>query len=288
MYTDMHIHVALNHLFSKKQWKEAEEEQRTKWLHELFSDYKKSGISTLRDGGDNAFISYKARNIAKEIGINYKTPVYALYKKGTYGSFIGVPVEGLEEIREELEKLSGFEPDQIKIILTGVVDFKKYGQVGGTNFSFKELSYICDFAKDRKIPTMVHANGSEGISLALKAGISTLEHGYLISDTEVHKMADSGVIWVPTLSPLGNILETSDARFAKEKEVIRKVFEEQLKNIYKADSLGVNIGLGSDAGALFVKHGKGLMDEMRHFEKIEGFERKRIEKLCFDQKVWVN
>ncbi|SHJ46391.1 amidohydrolase family protein [Parasporobacterium paucivorans] len=287
MFTDMHIHAALNHLFTRKQWGEADEEQRIKWLQKFFAEYEEMGISALRDGGDSAFISFEARPVARERGFVYKTPVYALYKKGCYGSFIGMPVADLTEIKEELIRLSSYEPDHIKVILTGIVDFQKYGHVGGTNFSLRELSYICDFARDRGLPVMVHANGSEGVNLAIEAGISTLEHGYLVSEAELYKLAEARVTWVPTLSPLGNILESADQRFDSDKEVIRKVFGEQLANIQKADSLGVKIALGSDAGALLVGHGTGLEDEMRHFEKIDGFSRNRIERICTDQKAWM-
>ena len=163
MYKDMHVHIALNSCFTKKQWNEAEDKKRILWLREIFGEYKKRNITYLRDGGDSSFISYKARDIAKDMGIVYKSPIYGLYKRGYYGDFIGNPVSNLEEIKVELVKLLAYKPDHIKIVLTGIVNFSKYGDFGGTNFTPEELAYICDFARDIGIPVMVHANGSEGV-----------------------------------------------------------------------------------------------------------------------------
>lgn len=280
MFTDAHIHIALNRCFTKKQWFEASDAKRMLWLKEVFAEYKSRGIMSLRDGGDNAFISLMARQVAKEEGITYKSPVFALYKSGCYGSFIGRPVSDLDEIKKELRALASYQPDHIKVILTGLVDFERYGEVGGTHFTRRELAYISDFAKDNDLPLMVHANGSEGVGLAIRAGISTLEHGYLISEAELQGMAEAGVIWVPTLAPLGNILKATDLRFEKDKEVIQKVFNGQLKNIEKAAEIGLSMALGSDAGAYLVEHGSGLMDEMAYFERIGCFSRSRIESMC--------
>ncbi|MEL7656414.1 MAG: amidohydrolase family protein [Bacillota bacterium] len=280
MYADVHIHIALNRYFSIKSWNEMSDENRDRMLKKIFAEYRQLGITTLRDGGDNAFVSYHARRLAMAEGIVYKSPVYAIYKRGCYGSFLGKPVSDLNEIKKELVELSSYEPDHIKIVVTGLVDFQKYGEVGGVNFTFKELSYISDFAKERGLPLMVHANGKEGVSLALKAGISTLEHGYLVSEAELYGMAEAGITWVPTLSPLGNILEFGNSKFEKSRDIIQKVFNKQLENIRIADALGVKISLGSDAGAYLVGHGNGLFDEMRHFESIGCFSRSKIESMC--------
>jgi hypothetical protein len=280
MFADAHIHIALNRYFTVKDWVKTNDETRCMLLKEIFADYKKLGITTLRDGGDNAFISLTAREIARAEGINYKSPINAIYKSGCYGSFAGRPVSDLAEIKQELLRLSSYNPDHIKVILTGIVDFSNYGEVGGTNFTLKELSYISDFSRERGLPLMVHANGKEGVDLALKVRTSTLEHGYLISKAEIYRMADSEVTWVPTLSPLGNILKVTDSKYEKDRAVIQRVFDEQLKNIRVADAVGVKITLGSDAGAYLVGHGSGLYDEMEHFESIGCFSRSEIEGMC--------
>jgi predicted amidohydrolase YtcJ len=282
MLVDAHVHLALNHLFSRRAWESAGRDKRTAWLREILREYKRRGICILRDGGDAYFVSELAREIAREEGMIYKTPIYALYKKGRYGSFLGKPIADRRDFKREFKLLLDHGADHLKIILTGLVNFNKYGDVGGTSFGTDELQYMVDAAGEHGLPVMVHANGEDGVAAAVAAGVHTLEHGYLISQAQIYGMAEKGIVWVPTLSPLGNILQSGDSRFsAKEREIIGRVYSGQVENIRKAVEMGVCIALGSDAGASAVHHGEGLLNEIEHLQKI-GFDRRVIEKMCLE------
>ncbi|NMA85437.1 MAG: amidohydrolase family protein [Epulopiscium sp.] len=281
MLIDTHIHIALNGLFNRQSWEDANREEKVIWIRKILRKYKSQGIYILRDGGDGIFASKLAREIAKEENIIYKSPIYAIYKKGHYGTFLGKSIVDRGDFKREFKILLEHRLDHLKIILTGMVNFQKYGEVGETAFTLDELKYMVDTAKEHDIPVMVHANGRDGVGKAIAAGVDTIEHGYLISKAEVHKMAEKGIIWIPTLAPLGNILDSNDNRFQKEREVIQRVYEGQIKNIRNAIAIGGSVALGSDAGAYKVQHGSGLLDEIHHFEKI-GFDRKEIEKMCFE------
>ena len=282
MLVDAHVHLALNHLFSRRAWEAAGRDKRTAWLREILREYKRRGICILRDGGDAYFVSELVREIAREEGMIYKTPVYALYKKGRYGSFLGKPIADRRDFKREFKLLLDHGADHLKIILTGLVNFNRYGDVGGTSFRVDELQYMVDAAGEHGLPVMVHANGEDGAAAAVAAGVHTLEHGYLISGAQIYGMAEKGIVWVPTLSPLGNILHSGDSRFsAKEREIIGRVYSGQVENIRKAVEMGVRIALGSDAGASAVHHGEGLLNEIEHLQKI-GFDRRVIEKMCLE------
>ncbi|MGI6328700.1 MAG: hypothetical protein ACOX1I_07080 [Dethiobacteria bacterium] len=73
---------------------------------------------------------------------------------------------------------------------------------------------MVDAAGEYGLPVMVHANGEDGAAVAVAAGVHTLEHGYLISGVQIYGMAEKGIVWVPTLSPWGNILHSGDSRFS--------------------------------------------------------------------------
>lgn len=285
MLVDAHVHLALNRLFNRRAWEAAGREKRAAWIREILREYKRRGIYILRDGGDVYFVSEVAREVAREEGMIYKTPFYALYKKGRYGSFLGKPIADRRDFKREFKLLLDHGPDHLKIILTGLVNFNKYGDVGGTSFRMDELQYMVDAAGEHGLPVMVHANGEEGVAAAVAAGVHTLEHGYLISEKQIYGMAEKGIVWVPTLSPLGNILHSGDSRFsAKEREIIGRVYAGQAVNIRKAVEIGVRIALGSDAGAYAVHHGEGLLNEIEHLEKI-GFDRRVIEKMCLENGI---
>ena len=55
-----------------------------------------------------------------------------------------------------------------------------------------------------------HAQGSEGVLNAVRAGIDSIEHGIFLTDECVEEMLAAGTYLVPTLSALLNIVENKD------------------------------------------------------------------------------
>lgn len=278
---DSHIHIAHNTLFNKKEWSNYTIDFKIDCITKLLRNYKEKNVLALRDGGDGIFASCLAREIAEKEGITYRSPIFALCKKGYYGSFLGRSIYGLEDFKEQFSILKENKLDHLKLILTGMVSFDKFGDVGDTGFTFKELEYMVKSAKEYGVPVMVHANGCKGVSEAIKAGVHTIEHAFLISDKELYEMAERGIIWVPTLSPLGNILQLKDPNFKGQLEIIKKVYNLQIENIKKAYEIGVKIALGSDAGAYRVGQVTGIFDEIKHFENI-GFDKDTVLKMCHE------
>ena len=58
-------------------------------IRDHFEEYRKRGITWLRDGGDHYGTSKRAMEIAPEYGITYRTPVFAIHKAGHYGGIVG-------------------------------------------------------------------------------------------------------------------------------------------------------------------------------------------------------
>ena len=130
MLVDAHVHLALNRLFNRRAWEAASRDKRTAWLREILREYKRRGICILRDGGDAYFVSELVREIAREEGMIYKTPIYALYKR-PLRLFLGKPIADRRDFKREFKLLLDHGADHLKIILTGLVNFNKYGDVGG-------------------------------------------------------------------------------------------------------------------------------------------------------------
>lgn len=276
---DSHIHIAHNTLFKKKEWNNSTIEFKIDCLTKILKEYKINNILALRDGGDGIFASCLAREIATKEGITYKTPIFAICKKDHYGSFLGRSISRIDDFKREFEILKENKLDHLKIILTGIVNFNKFGDVGEVAFTYDELEYMVKSAKEYGVPVMIHANGSKGVSDAIKAGVDTIEHGFLISDKEIYEMAEKDIVWVPTLSPLGNIIREKDSNFREQLDTIKKVYDMQTKNIVKAYEIGVKIALGSDAGAYRVAQVAGIFDEIGYFENI-GFSKDIVLKMC--------
>jgi imidazolonepropionase-like amidohydrolase len=266
MYIDAHIHISLNGEDFRAA-RQAHHPVNHEIIRTLLRKYKESGIYFLRDGGDNLDVSFLAREIAREEGMIFRTPVYAIYKRGAYGNFLGKAIGNPAEFRTEFPKLMAFKPDHLKIILTGLVDFDDFGKVDGVNFRFEELYYMVQSAKDKNLPVMVHASSAEAVRLAVEAGADTVEHGYFLTEEVLHLLKANGTIWVPTLAPLGNLVVYNEARYQLQIENIKKIYQSQKETVKKAYDLGVKLAVGSDAGSYHVYHGRGFWDEVDHFTR---------------------
>lgn len=265
MCIDAHIHLSLDGIDfhkSRQRYKDGDYSQIAK----SFDEYIKQGIYVIRDGGDDLGISPMAKEIADEMGIIYKTPINSFYKTGYYGDFTGKAVIDIKDFKDQFDHLMLKKPDHLKIILTGIVDFDVFGRIGEMTFTFQELYYMIQSAKDKGLPVMVHANSPQAVQNAVKAGADTIEHGYFITHEELHLMAGNNVIWVPTLSPIGNLITCDEFKNSKKIANIKKIYDLQINNVRDAYGIGVKMALGSDAGAYKVLHGKGFYDEVAHFE----------------------
>lgn len=85
---DLHAHIALPE-------KEPSDEQ----IKAKLNAYKETGVTYLRDGGDNCGASLKAKKFAEELGLDYVTPGFAIYKEDHYGSFLGKSFKTLMSTR---------------------------------------------------------------------------------------------------------------------------------------------------------------------------------------------
>ena len=108
---------------------------------------------------------------------------------------------------------------------------------------------------------MVHANGAEAVRIALAAGCDSIEHGYFMGEANLRQMADSGIVWVPTLIPMAALTKL-DILSPKQKDIAGKTLEHQMDQISQAVTLGVTIGLGTDAGSIGVNHGSAVREEL--------------------------
>lgn len=282
LFIDAHVHLALDGIDFQNSRRKHKTAPDSDVIKDVLRKYKKAGIRFLRDGGDNLNVSLLARELALDEGIILKTPVYAIYKKGRYGSFLGRPVSDMAEFKDEFIRLLSYKPDHLKIPFTGIMDFDQLGKVDGINFTFDELYYMIQTAKDYGLPTMVHAYSPDAVRIAVLAGADTLEHGYYLTEDELYLMAEHKTIWVPTLAPLGNLIDQNDMRFRSQIPTIKQIYEAQKQKVNRAFELGVKVAAGSDAGSPRVYHGQGIFDEIDHLAGA-GIDREKVL-----EAAWIN
>ena len=248
MKADCHMHMILDGY----EWKSAIARHKEKpdedFIRQVLSTYQNLGYTYLRDGGDRWNAGKRARELAPEYGITYRTPLAPLCKKGHYGAFIGLTWENFREYRDlvVLHKKNG--ADFIKIMISGLMDFDRFGVLTEEGLEPEEIWQLIHIAHEEGMAVMSHCNGARTAEAAAAAGVDSIEHGAYLDRTALQTMEDSGTVWVPTLSTIGNL--RGKGRF--QEAAVEKILDSALQNV--SDYKGL-LAAGTDAGAWAVPHG---------------------------------
>jgi len=223
-----------------------------------------NGILFYRDGGDKHGASAFARRVAGEYGVDYRTPVYIIHKKGYYGGMFGRAFENMSDYRRLVADAKALGADFIKTTASGMLDFSDGGTVTGPTMSSVELKEIVNIAHGEGFAVMIHANGADSIKRAAESGADSIEHGFYMDADAISIIAQTGAVWVPTCVTVSNLI--GDGRY--EDEVLEGIIEGHKNALKNANKAGIPIACGSDAGAACVPQGTGTLDELRLLESL--------------------
>ncbi len=159
----------------------------------------------------------------------------------------GLIADGPEEMRKAIRNEIKYGSDWIKLLVTGA--FMTVGDnPNNVHFSPDELKASVEEAARRDVPVMAHAHAAEGIKMAVKAGVRTIEHGSFIDEEAMDLMIQHGTWLIPTLAiKLFFEGEIGDNKsLEKAIELSRKTNEKMYVNMRLAIKKGVKFGLGTD------------------------------------------
>ena len=266
MFGECHAHIIMNGVNYRQAIDMHKYGPDGQIIREHLKAYQDRGITFVRDGGDALGVSMRAKELASEYGIDYRTPIFAIHKEGHYGSIVGKSFATMREFHDRVLEAKNAGADFIKIMTTGIMDFNAHGAVTGTPLDAAEVKEMVHIAHEEGLAVMSHTNGNYGVQAALSAGVDSLEHGNYMNEESLVMFAESDTVWVPTLVTVRNLL--GDGRY--EDDALKPIVESAEENIRTAFQLGVKVALGSDAGAYRVIHGKGIQDEVQAFVQILG------------------
>ena len=245
---DCHMHMILDGVH----WKDAigrhKDAPDEGFIRQVLSAYRDAGYTYLRDGGDRWGAGKRARELAPEYGIVYRTPLSPLCKKGHYGGFIGECYVNFKEYTGLVRKMRAQGADFIKIMISGLMDFDRFGVLSEEGMPEADIRELIHIAHEEGFAVLAHANGARTIEAAARAGVDSVEHGAYQDGDSLAAMEENGTIWVPTLSTVGNL--RGKGRF--DEGAVRAILESAQENVSRYRGL---IAPGSDAGAWQVFHG---------------------------------
>ncbi|MEO0787366.1 MAG: amidohydrolase family protein [Bacteroidota bacterium] len=143
-----------------------------------------------------------------------------------------------------------FGADCIKITATGGV-LSVAGDGSGPQFRQEEVNAIVAAANDYGMHTAAHAHGAEGMKRAVLAGITTIEHGTLMTEEVMDLMIERGTYLVPTVSAGRFVAEKARQPGYFPAIIVPKAIyigEQIQDNFARAYAYGVPIAFGTDSG----------------------------------------
>ena len=164
---------------------------------------------------------------------------------------------GAESCREAVRLQVGRGVDVIKIATTGGVNSRIGAGLGAQMFE-DEAKALIDTAHLYGKKVAVHAHGADGINLALRMGVDSVEHGTIFDDETLQLLRRTRAYYVPTLSVVNGYTERLAADpEAYPPEVLSKIrwrIAITGQSLQRAVPAGVRIAFGTDAGVS--KHGR--------------------------------
>jgi imidazolonepropionase-like amidohydrolase len=162
--------------------------------------------------------------------------------------------DGPEQIRAAVRYQIKYGADVIKTCATGGV-LSEGDAVGATQYTFEELKAMVEEADKLERKVAAHAHGTEGIKLAVRAGVSSIEHGSFLDQEGARLMKEHGTFLVPTLSAAEAVERAAKTGVLKGLRAEKALAAAAaVRNAIKlAVTSKVLIALGTDAGV--VPHG---------------------------------
>lgn len=169
-------------------------------------------------------------------------------------------INGVDDAKKAVRQRYKNGADLIKITATGgVLSVAKNGQ--NPQFTLEEVQAICETARDYGMMVAAHAHGDEGMQRAIKGGVTTIEHGTLMSDETMDLMKQYKAYYVPTITAGKFVADNAKIKGYYPEVIVPKALEIGPKiqgTFAKAYKKGVAIAFGTDAGVF--PHGQNAKE----------------------------
>ena len=223
-----------------------------------------AGFTTIRNVGADNYVDFALRNAinaGKLPGPRILASGPALSATGGHGDLNGMSpyirfageingiANGVDEVRKKVRENVKYGADVIKILATAGV-LSEEEAVGAPQYTQAEMNAIVDEAHLWGKRVAAHAHGTEGIKMAIRAGVTSVEHSSFIDDEGIKLALEHGTFLVFDIYNDDYIMAEygrlgyPDKILAKERLVGRT----QRENFTKALKAGAKIAFGTDAG----------------------------------------
>jgi imidazolonepropionase-like amidohydrolase len=162
---------------------------------------------------------------------------------------IGGVADGVDAVRKKVRENIKYGAEVIKILATAGV-LSEEESVGAPQYSLEEMKTAVDEAAMWGRKVAAHAHGAEGIKLAIRAGVASIEHASFIDDEGIALAKEHGT-WLVMDIYNDDFILAEYARLGYPEKILAKerlVGRVQRENFTKALRAGCKMAYGTDAG----------------------------------------
>jgi imidazolonepropionase-like amidohydrolase len=181
--------------------------------------------------------------------------------------------DGPEGVLRTVREVIRAGADVVKICTTGGV-LSERDKPMASQFLPAEIDVVVAEARASLIGVMAHAQGTDGIKNAVRAGVASIEHGIHLDDEAIGMMLEAGTFLVPTLlTPIG-VLDApegvSAASLAKAREVVdvhRESIGRNAEELAQMVAVGMSPMAAIEAGTRVAAENLGVSDRLGTVEE---------------------
>ena len=236
-----------------------------------------SGVTTIRAVGGVLDFDSRLRddiNAGKLPGPRILAANMAISVPGGHmAGSLAYEAHSAQEAAELVGKIAEGHPDLIKLMITGgVLDAVKRGEPGELKMPAEYVRAACDAAHRLGLKVAAHVESPEGIKVALRNGVDTIEHGAQPDEEMIRLFKESGAVLVNTISPaLPFALFERELIGATEVQQYngKVLFNGIINCVRECLKAGIPVGLGTDTGCPYITH-YDMWREVYYLQKYAG------------------
>lgn len=288
---NMHVHLAGNGAVQKKQrdntklvkmiFSNPASAAIARYLVGKFADIElNSGVTTIRTVGGLKDLDSRLRDEIKSgkrrgpriLAANEGISVPGGHMAGS----VAIVASSIDEAVRHVHHCREVGTDLIKLMVTGgVLDAKEKGTPGEVKMPAEMIRAVCEEAHRLGLKVAAHVESTEGMAVALKNGVDSIEHGAEPTEEVIHLFKERGAFLVTTLSPaLPFAFFDRAVSHASETEQFngKLVFDGIRDCAVAALRHDIPVALGNDVGCPWISQ-YDFFRELQYFHKFAGVSR---------------
>ncbi len=210
-----------------------------------------AGVTSAREIGARDYIDVALKKAQAHGEIEAPRMIAAgpgVWMTGGHGSFWrpGVGADGVEAIIHRVREMVANGCDIIKTVSSDGPE--TCGNWDSPQYTREEVAAA--FAEAKRLGRLpaAHAMGHDGINNVVLSGVTTVEHGWYLTEENCHNMVTMGTYLIPTLGNVIDILRKGPGLGMSWAEMMAEDEDAIFERHRMAFELGVNIAMGSDCG----------------------------------------